>query len=91
MNYPNMVTIFSTLIIAFVFFCGVFINLDVKRSKEELTQIEDDIEKLKLDIKREKIEIAELLNPHKVLDYIEKNDYKPVSLNNIKVIYLQKE
>jgi len=91
MNVPNLVTIISTLIISFVFFSGVFINMDVKKSKEELELIMEDIDKIKLEIKRQKIEITMLTSPHLVLDYIKKNNLTPISKNNIEVIYMENE
>ncbi|MBN2547015.1 MAG: hypothetical protein JXB50_14535 [Spirochaetes bacterium] len=91
MNMPNMVTLISTLIISLIFFSGVFINMDVKRSKEELELIMGDIDKIKLEIKRQKIEIATLTSPHLVLEFIKRNNLTCVSKDNIEVIYIEND
>jgi len=91
MNIPNIVTVISTLIISLIFFSGVFINMDVKKSKEELELIMEDIDKIKLEIKRQKIEIATLTSPHLVLDYIKENNLTTISNDNTEVIYIEND
>lgn len=89
MNYSNLVTLIATLLIAAIFLGGVFLNLDIKNSKEELYNFQDDIKQLKLEIKRQKIEITTLTNPMYVLNYIEKKKYKPAPLKNVDFIYIE--
>ena len=68
MNYLNVVTIIATLLLASIFLAGVFLNLNIKSSKEELYELQQDIKKIKLEIRRQKIEITSLTNPIYVLD-----------------------
>ncbi len=91
MNYSNIVTVISTILIALIFLGGVFINLDIKTSKEELGELYQTIDRLKLEIKRQKIEMATLTSPVNIVRYIEKYDLKPVKLRNIENIYIKKD
>lgn len=91
MNSTNLIIVISTLIISLIFFGGVFINLDVKRSKDELEILKNDIEKIKIEVKRQRIEIAVLSNPYFVIDYIEKNNLKPVDVDNISILTIRNE
>lgn len=86
-----MFTVIATLVIAVIFLGGVFLNIDIKNSKEELVELREDIDKLKLDIRRQKIEITTLINPGKVFDYIEKKGLQPTSINNVDIIYLKND
>lgn len=90
MNYSNIVILVSTLIIAMIFFGSVLLNLHIKSSKEELYKIQQEIDQLKLDIKRQKIEITTLTNPLRVYEYIEKKGYKAISIKNMEFIYLNR-
>ena len=58
--------------------------------------IENKIDELKLDLKeivkdinRQKIEITVLTSPNKIIDFIEKNNYKRVKISNIEIIEIK--
>lgn len=89
MNHSNIIIIISTALIATIFLGSVFLNLNIKNSKEEIKTIKKEISVIKKDLKRQQIEITVLTNPHNILDFIKKNDYKPVPRENIDVIYLK--
>ena len=91
MNNSNIVTIIATFLIAVIFFGSVFVNLDIRKSKEDITRLEDEIDKIKIDIMRQKIEITSLTNPVLVINYIEKNGLKPVPLKNVEIIKLNEK
>lgn len=91
MNRPNIMIIVSSMVISLVFFWAVMVNLDVRRSKEELEVIKQQIEDVKLEIRRANIEIASLTSPEDILSYIEKRGLKPVERENIEFIYIKKE
>lgn len=91
MNYSNIVTVVASILIALIFLGGVFINLDIKTSKGELEDLYQTIDRLRLEIKRQKIEIATLTSPVLVLEYIEKNDLNSVKLGNIENVHIKKE
>ena len=86
MNNLNISFLVSALLLASIFLCGVFLNLNIKDSKEELYDLQKEIKQIKLDMKRQRIEITSLTNPLYVINYIEKRAYKPVKLRNIKVL-----
>ena len=64
MNYSNVIIIFSTILLAVIFLGSVFINLEIKNTREELYGIQEKIRDLELEIKRQKIEITTLTNPY---------------------------
>lgn len=91
MNYSNVVIIISTILLAVIFLGSVFLNLEIKNSREELIGLQDKIKDLELEIERQKIEITTLTNPYFVIRYIDKNNLKPIPLRNIETIYIKKD
>ena len=91
MNYSNVIIIISTILLAVIFLGSVFVNLEVKNSREELYGIQEKIKELELEIKRQKIEITALTNPYFVFDYINRKSLKPIPLSNIETIYIKKD
>jgi hypothetical protein len=89
MNYSNLILILSTFMLAIIFLGAVFININIKNSKENLIKLQDEIEQLDLEIKRYRIEIAGLISPDNVLDFIELNNYQPVPLKDIEVLKIE--
>jgi hypothetical protein len=89
MNYSNLILIISTFMLAVIFFGAVFININIKNSKEELGKMQDEIKILDLQIKRDKIMIASLTRPDNILDFIERNSYKPVPIKNIEILKIE--
>jgi cell division protein FtsL len=87
----NIYILIASVILASIFLGGVFLNLGIKNSKEEVVKLESDIKDIKLDIKRKKIEITTLINPHNVFDYIDKKGLKPVPLRNVDVVVLKND
>ncbi len=91
MNYSNVVIIISTILLAIIFLGSVFLNLEIKNSREELFSLQEKIKDLELEIERQKIEITTLTNPYFVIQYIDKNKLKPIPLRNIETIYIKKD
>jgi cell division protein FtsL len=91
MNHSNIILTVASFIIAAIFFSGVFLNLEIKKSRNEIVKITKEIEDLRLDIERKQIEIATLTSPLNVIKYIEKNDLKPVKLKNIEKVIIKKD
>jgi hypothetical protein len=89
MNFSNVIIIISTFLLVCLFIGTVFINLDIKDKKTEIDKLNDSIKILDLKIKRQKIEITTLTNPKFVIDYIERNNLKPVSLKNIETVVIK--
>ena len=82
MNYSNVIIIISTILLAVIFLGSVFVNLEIKNSREELYGIQKKIRDLELEIKR---------HPYFIYDYINKNNLKPILLSNIETIYIKKD
>jgi cell division protein FtsL len=82
----GIVLIFGSLFLSLLFFFAVFINLNIKAVKIENESLKKEIANLKTDIDRQKIEIARMTSPVKVVAYIEEHDMKPVKLKNIRWI-----
>lgn len=91
MNYSNVVIIISTILLAIIFLGSVFLNLEIKNSREELFSIQEKIKDLELEIERQQIEITTLTNPYFVIQFIDKNKLKPIPLRNIETIYIKKD
>jgi hypothetical protein len=91
MNYSNVIIIISAILLAVIFLGSVFVNLEIKNSREELYGIHEKIKDLELEIVRQKIEITTLTNPYYVYEYISKNKLKPIPLSNIETIYIKKD
>ena len=91
MNHSNVIVIISTIMLAVIFLVAVFFNLEIKKSKDELDELKEELVELQIEIKRKEIEIATLTSPKNVLDYIEKNNLKPVLLKNIDMILLKND
>ena len=90
MNYSNIITIIASIVIAAIFLGGVFLNLDIKKSRDELDSLKKEIIELKIELKQQYIEISSLTSPVKIIDYIEKNNLKVVPVNKFKTIYIKK-
>ncbi|OHD11418.1 MAG: hypothetical protein A2086_09790 [Spirochaetes bacterium GWD1_27_9] len=90
MNKFNFFVIFASFVIVILFGSAVFINLNIKNSKTEVERLNDEINDIKQEIKRQKIEISSLVSPVLVIDYIKKNDLKAVKLKNVTYIYVEK-
>ena len=88
MNKFNFFVIFASFVIVILFGSAVFINLNIKNSKTEVERLNDEINDIKQEIKRQKIEISSLVSPVLVIDYIKKNDLKAVKLKNVTYIYI---
>jgi cell division protein FtsL len=86
MNRSNLFLVIAALTLATFFLGSVFLNLHIKERKHELQEIKTSIKEIKIAIKRQKIEVTALTSPTVVLEYIEKNDMKPVTLENVTVI-----
>ncbi len=91
MNYSNIILTVASIIIAIIFLSGVFLNIEIKKSKDELVKITADIEDLRLDIEKKRVEIAALTGPANVFDYIEKKGLKPVKLKDTVKIVIKKD
>lgn len=91
MNYSNVIIIISAILLAVIFLGSVFVNLEIKNSREELYGIQEKIKDLELEIVRQKIEITTLTNPYYVYEYINKNQLKSIPLSNIETIYIKKD
>lgn len=91
MNYSNAIIIISAILLAVIFLGSVFVNLEIKNSREELYGIQEKIKNLELEIKRQKIEITTLTNPYYVYEYIDRKNLKPVPLSNIETIYIKRD
>jgi cell division protein FtsL len=83
MNRANLFSILSTVVIAVIFFWSVFLNLNIKNSKNKLEALYEEIEEIQLDIKRQNIEITTLTNPQLIIKYIKDNGLQPVPLNQM--------
>lgn len=73
----------AAITISMIFLGSVFVNLNIKKQKNELQLIYKEIETLKKEIKRKKIEITTLTNPNYILDYAEKKGYSSVPVKDI--------
>jgi|GEM_PF-1213927 len=91
MNHSNIIVIISTLMLAIIFLVAVFFNLEIKESKKELNLLQNDIEEIRMEIKRKEIEITTLISPLNIVEYIEKNKLKPIPIKNIEVLLLKKD
>ncbi|HNZ28055.1 MAG TPA: hypothetical protein PK385_11725 [Spirochaetota bacterium] len=89
MNYTNIIIIVSALTISIMFFGGVFMNLGIKSSREELIAAQREIKELKDDIKRYEIEIASLSSPVNIINFINTNNLKTIPIKRIKVIRIK--
>jgi hypothetical protein len=86
MNHSNSMIIISTFMLAVVFFGAVFININIKNSKNDLDKLYEEINQLDIELKRQDLEIAFLTSPGKVLDFIEEHGYKSVPLKDIEIL-----
>lgn len=92
MKMKSGTTIFiAAFTISVIFLGSVFVNLNIKKQKNELEQIYKEIELIKKDIKRQKIEITTLTNPDYILDYAEKKGYSSVPVKDIIQIDIKEE
>ncbi len=89
MNYTNIIIIVSALTISIMFFGGVFMNLGITSSREELIAAQREIKELKDDIKRYEIEIASLSSPVNIINFINTNNLKTIPIKRIKVIRIK--
>lgn len=78
----------ASFTITLLFIAGVFVNMSIKESKNELEDINEQIVSVQNDLKGLKIEVTSLTNPKKVLEYVEKNEYKTVSVLDIDYLKL---
>jgi cell division protein FtsL len=90
LNNFNIFIIIASITIVGLFLGAVFINLNVKNDKIAIEKINDQIAELKLDLKRQKVQIATLTNPFKVLKYADDNNLKPISIKRKHTIYVDK-
>lgn len=91
MNNSNIVTFIAALTISIIFFANVFVNLQIKAARLEVFEYYKEIDQLKNEIKRKKIEIAALTNPGNVLKHIEKEGMISVPLKNIEYIKINEK
>ncbi|MCG8572890.1 MAG: hypothetical protein MJB14_22385 [Spirochaetes bacterium] len=89
MSKSNTVIFVASFIISIIFFASVFVNLQIKTIKLEVNEIYEEIDELKQTIKRQRIEITTLTNPHKVLEYIEENQLTPLTLDQVNTMQIK--
>jgi cell division protein FtsL len=89
-NGFNYFIILASVTIVGLFLGAVFINLNVKTEKIAIEKIKSEIDDVKMDLKRQKVEIATLTNPQRVLTYIENNEMKSVPLKKKHFIFIER-
>lgn len=76
----------SSLILAFLFFFTVYFSLNIKEMSKDVASRYREIEQLRMENTRVKIEAAAVTNPLDTLDYIERRGMKSIPVNKVKVI-----
>ncbi len=80
----------ASFIIAVLFFGTVYSVIGVKQLSKAVDIKYNEIEKLRTENKRISIEASVFSNPLDTLDYINKENFLPVPLKNIKIIEIKK-
>lgn len=83
--------ILAACIIAALFIFTTFVSIQVKAQEREITQIYKEIDEMRIEIKRVKIEASTLTNPLEVLDYIQENGMKSVKVKDLVNIEIDKD